>query len=89
MGSTASLNTRSWSYPRYPGSPASASEPTETFVWLSVEFHGVGTRLIRIVAGVEDQSRRLSDTLTPTAPSRWPAGSTHRTSIDAGAFVLR
>ena len=98
VGSSASVNTKSWSYPRCVALPSSARGGGDdargggalpfaaTDVALEVLLPlSRGVRVIRVGEGVGEKSRRLPETVTSTAPSRSPAGSTQRTSTDAGA----
>ena len=99
VGSSASVNTRSWSYPRCVALPSSASggvgggddddDDTAGGGGGALAFWGGtgrGVRVILVAGGIREKSRRLSETVTPTTPSRRPAGSTQRTFMDAGAF---
>ena len=99
VGSSASVNTKSWSYPRCVALPSSARGGGDdargggalpfaaTDVALEVLLPlSLGVRVIRVGEGVGEKSRRLPETVTSTAPSRSPAGSTQRTSTDAGGI---
>ena len=83
------MNTKSWSYPRCVAWRGGVDDARRRRRRRALAFWGGtgrGVRVILVADGVCEKSRRLSETVTPTTPSRSAAGSTQRTSMDAGAL---